>query len=326
MEINSFVTFETLLSEAQTRKDTLTQEISALKKFLADKIDAFDKQVLLARTRRNCWSRSTSCKRKWTSGVRNGKHGTAPSLARTGPARFTRRPRTFGKRAWKSSPGNSGASGIAELPSWKRRKRLTWPSALSWGQSRARRRKFQASYLLFPRVSCHRRVCLAWSPASTWKSSPARFSLTITKSKKHFSEENNSRSDLGALGIYHHGSVKIRADHLFLAFTTSEPLRSPNLAFIFLYQIVILVSSNYCGIIQDDSLTANRPDRAGKPPFVALKILQKEKGLQGPFTILRLWSISSASWPFLKASLPLFKIFKALKNLADKKESSRSLE
>jgi hypothetical protein len=46
MEINSFVTFETLLSEAQTRKDTLTQEISALKKFLADKIDAFDKQVL----------------------------------------------------------------------------------------------------------------------------------------------------------------------------------------------------------------------------------------------------------------------------------------
>ena len=46
MEINSFVTFETLLAEAQTRKDTLTHEISALKKLMADQIGAFDKQVL----------------------------------------------------------------------------------------------------------------------------------------------------------------------------------------------------------------------------------------------------------------------------------------
>lgn len=45
MEINSFVTFETLLSEAQARKNTLGLEINYLKKILADKIGAFDQQV-----------------------------------------------------------------------------------------------------------------------------------------------------------------------------------------------------------------------------------------------------------------------------------------
>jgi hypothetical protein len=47
MEINSFLTFETLLSEAQARKETLGQEINYLKKILADRIGAFDQQVLL---------------------------------------------------------------------------------------------------------------------------------------------------------------------------------------------------------------------------------------------------------------------------------------
>ena len=45
MEINSFLTFETLLTEAQARRDTLGQEINYLKKILADKIAAFDQQV-----------------------------------------------------------------------------------------------------------------------------------------------------------------------------------------------------------------------------------------------------------------------------------------
>ncbi|MEW6386628.1 MAG: hypothetical protein AB1491_03830 [Thermodesulfobacteriota bacterium] len=45
MEINSFVNFETLLAEAQTRKDTLTHEISALKKLMTTQIDSFDRQV-----------------------------------------------------------------------------------------------------------------------------------------------------------------------------------------------------------------------------------------------------------------------------------------
>jgi hypothetical protein len=47
MEINSFRTFETLLSEAQARKDILDQEINYLKKILADRIGAFDQQILL---------------------------------------------------------------------------------------------------------------------------------------------------------------------------------------------------------------------------------------------------------------------------------------
>jgi chromosome segregation ATPase len=45
MEINSFITFETLLSEAQARKETLSLEINYLKKILADKITALDQQV-----------------------------------------------------------------------------------------------------------------------------------------------------------------------------------------------------------------------------------------------------------------------------------------
>jgi chromosome segregation ATPase len=45
MEINSFRTFETLLSEAQARKNTLGVEINYLKKILADKIGAFEQQV-----------------------------------------------------------------------------------------------------------------------------------------------------------------------------------------------------------------------------------------------------------------------------------------
>jgi|GEM_PF-6941244 hypothetical protein len=45
MELNSFVTFETLLSEAQARKKTLGLEINYLKKILADKIAVFDQQV-----------------------------------------------------------------------------------------------------------------------------------------------------------------------------------------------------------------------------------------------------------------------------------------
>src|SRR4030042_130446 len=47
MEINSFLTFETLIAEAQARKDTLGQEINYLKKILAERIGAFDQQVLL---------------------------------------------------------------------------------------------------------------------------------------------------------------------------------------------------------------------------------------------------------------------------------------
>jgi len=45
MEINSFLTFETLVAEAQARRDTLGVEINYLKKILADKIGAFDQQV-----------------------------------------------------------------------------------------------------------------------------------------------------------------------------------------------------------------------------------------------------------------------------------------
>jgi hypothetical protein len=45
MELNSFPTFETLLTEAQARKDILGKEINYLKKILADKIAAFDEQV-----------------------------------------------------------------------------------------------------------------------------------------------------------------------------------------------------------------------------------------------------------------------------------------
>ena len=43
-------------------------------------------------------------------------------------------------------------------------------------------------------------------------------------------EKTNVRGDRGALGIYHDGSVKIRPDHLFLAFTMSERLLAPGLA------------------------------------------------------------------------------------------------
>ena len=46
MEVNSFLTFETLIAEAQARRDTLGVEINYLKKILADKIGAFDQQVL----------------------------------------------------------------------------------------------------------------------------------------------------------------------------------------------------------------------------------------------------------------------------------------
>lgn len=47
MELNSFRTFETLLSEAQARKDTLGQEINYLRIILADRIGAFDQQIIL---------------------------------------------------------------------------------------------------------------------------------------------------------------------------------------------------------------------------------------------------------------------------------------
>jgi Ribonuclease G/E len=45
MEINSFNTFEKLLTEAQARRDTLGQEIKYLEKVRADKIASFDKEV-----------------------------------------------------------------------------------------------------------------------------------------------------------------------------------------------------------------------------------------------------------------------------------------
>ena len=45
MELNSFITFETLMTEAQARKDTLGLEIKYLKKILTDKIAAFKQQV-----------------------------------------------------------------------------------------------------------------------------------------------------------------------------------------------------------------------------------------------------------------------------------------
>jgi hypothetical protein len=37
-------------------------------------------------------------------------------------------------------------------------------------------------------------------------------------------EKTNIRGDLGALEIYHDGSIKIRPDYIFLAFPTSEHL------------------------------------------------------------------------------------------------------
>jgi hypothetical protein len=40
-------------------------------------------------------------------------------------------------------------------------------------------------------------------------------------------EKTNVRGDLGPLEIYHDGAVKIRPDHLFLAFTTIEHLGDP---------------------------------------------------------------------------------------------------
>ncbi|MDD5640853.1 MAG: hypothetical protein PHX53_04335 [Syntrophales bacterium] len=45
MELNSFITFETLMTEAQTRKETLGHEINYLKKIMADKMGAFEQQV-----------------------------------------------------------------------------------------------------------------------------------------------------------------------------------------------------------------------------------------------------------------------------------------
>ena len=45
MELNSFINFETLMTEAQTRKNTLSQEINYLKKILADKMGAFEQQM-----------------------------------------------------------------------------------------------------------------------------------------------------------------------------------------------------------------------------------------------------------------------------------------
>lgn len=45
MELNSFINFETLMTEAQTRKETLGHEIKYLKKIMADKMGAFDQQV-----------------------------------------------------------------------------------------------------------------------------------------------------------------------------------------------------------------------------------------------------------------------------------------
>jgi len=50
-------------------------------------------------------------------------------------------------------------------------------------------------------------------------------------------EKTNVRGDLGALEIYHDGSVKIRPNHLFPAFTTIEHLRPPDLLIIPLYII-----------------------------------------------------------------------------------------
>ena len=45
MELNSFINFETLMSEAQARKETLGQEIGYLKKIMADKMGTFEQQV-----------------------------------------------------------------------------------------------------------------------------------------------------------------------------------------------------------------------------------------------------------------------------------------
>jgi len=50
-------------------------------------------------------------------------------------------------------------------------------------------------------------------------------------------EKTNVRGDLGALEIYHDGSVKIRPDHLFLTFTTIEHFGPPNLTIITPYII-----------------------------------------------------------------------------------------
>jgi chromosome segregation ATPase len=45
MELNSFITFETLMTEAKARKETLGLEINYLKKIVADKMAVFDQQV-----------------------------------------------------------------------------------------------------------------------------------------------------------------------------------------------------------------------------------------------------------------------------------------
>jgi hypothetical protein len=51
--------------------------------------------------------------------------------------------------------------------------------------------------------------------------------------------------------IYHDGPVKIRPNHLFLAFTTIEHLKAPQFTkYISLYHIVMTISLNSCGIIQ----------------------------------------------------------------------------
>jgi glycogen synthase len=55
------------------------------------------------------------------------------------------------------------------------------------------------------------------------------------------------------LKIYHDGSVKIRPDHLFLAFTSSEHLLAPRFAnYSSLYQLVIYFATIFCRIIQVD--------------------------------------------------------------------------
>ena len=52
-------------------------------------------------------------------------------------------------------------------------------------------------------------------------------------------EKTNVRGDLGALEIYHDGTVKIRPDHLLPAFTTIDYFYTPDLLIFYFYIIYL---------------------------------------------------------------------------------------
>ena len=80
-------------------------------------------------------------------------------------------------------------------------------------------------------------VCLGTSSLQAISHGVNNFETVIYLSHQ---EKTNVGGDRGAMEIYHDGTVKIRPDCLFLAFTTIEHLEDPRIAKLFsLYQIVI---------------------------------------------------------------------------------------